>query len=100
MKLDDLIKLLSGGAARSFTLEKWMPKALKRDFEPGFYVEHFVKDLNICLEESRRMNIGLPGLALANQLYNSLQAQGGSRMGTQGLLIALETMNAVKVDTY
>jgi len=77
-----------------------MPKALKRDFEPGFYVEHFVKDLNICLEESRRMNIGLPGLALANQLYNSLQAQGGSRMGTQGLLIALETMNAVKVDTY
>ena len=72
LKLDDLVALLSKGAAHSFTLANWMPKALKRDFSPGFYVEHFVKDLNICLEEARRMNICLPGLALAAQLYNAL----------------------------
>lgn len=100
LQLDQMIALLSKGAAGSFTLSKWMPRALKRDFEPGFYVEHFLKDLNICLEEARRMNICLPGLALAAQLYNSLQAHGGSRMGTQGLLIALETMNNVQCDKY
>ena len=38
---------------------------LKRDFEPGFYVEHFIKDLGIALEESRRMKLGLPGLGVA-----------------------------------
>ena len=101
LKLDQMIGLLSKGAAGSFTLSNWIPKAIKRDFSPGFYVEHFVKDLNICLEESRRMNIGLPGLALAAQLYNSLMnIEGGPRMGTQGLLLALEQMNGMKCDSY
>jgi 3-hydroxyisobutyrate dehydrogenase len=72
LKLDEMIGLLSKGAAGSFTLEKLAPRALNRNFEPGFYVEHFVKDLNICLEEARRMNLCLPGLALASQLYNAL----------------------------
>ena len=61
-----MITLLNKGAAGSFTLEKLAPRMLKRDFNPGFYVEHFVKDLSIVLEESRRMNLGLPGIALAN----------------------------------
>jgi len=55
---------------------------LRRDFEPGFYVEHFIKDLGIALEESRRMKLGLPGLALASQLYQALGAQGFERKGT------------------
>jgi 3-hydroxyisobutyrate dehydrogenase len=42
---------------------------LRRDFEPGFYVEHFIKDLGIALEEARRMKLGLPDLGLASQLY-------------------------------
>ena len=95
-----MIELLNKGAAGSFSLEKLAPRMLKRDFEPGFYVEHFVKDLGIILEESRRMEISLPGTALAQQLYHALMAQGGARLGTQGLLKTLENLNNVEVARY
>lgn len=95
-----MIQLLQGGAAGSFTLEKLGPRMLRRDFEPGFYVEHFVKDLGICLDESKRMGISMPGTALAHQFYLALMAQGGSRMGTQGLLTALEKMSNTEVKKY
>ena len=61
-----MINLLNKGAAGSFSLERLAPRMLRRDFDPGFYVEHFVKDLSIALEEARRMKLGLPGLALAS----------------------------------
>ena len=66
LQLDQMINLLNLGAAGSFTLQKLAPRMLKRDFEPGFYVKHFVKDLGIALEESRRLGISMPGTALAN----------------------------------
>ena len=66
LDLPQLITILNKGAARSFSLEILAPRMLKRDFEPGFYVEHFVKDLGIAMEEARKMQISLPGLALAN----------------------------------
>lgn len=69
LDLNQMLNLLSKGAACSFSLEKLAPRMLRRDFEPGFYVEHFIKDLGIALEEARRMKLGLPGLALASQLY-------------------------------
>ncbi len=64
--LDKMVTLLSKGGAGSFSLERLAPRMLRRDFEPGFYVEHFIKDLGIALEEARRMKIGLPGLSLAS----------------------------------
>lgn len=73
---------------------------LKRDFNPGFYVEHFVKDLGIALEEGRRMNISMPGTALAQQLYHAMMAQGRGRLGTQGLLLCLEHLNNMEVRKY
>ena len=82
LKLDEMIPLLCKGAAGSFSLEKLAPRMLKRDFDPGFYVEHFVKDLGICLEEAKRMGISLPSTALSQQFYHALMAQGGARMGT------------------
>ena len=57
IQLDQMVELLKGGAAGSFTLAKLAPRMLKRDFEPGFYVEHFVKDLGIILDEAGRMNV-------------------------------------------
>lgn len=65
LQLDQLIQLLSKGAAGSFSLEKLAPRMLRRDFEPGFYVEHFVKDLGIALDESKRMGISMPSTGLA-----------------------------------
>ena len=64
-----MIKLLNRGAAGSKQLEIFAPRMLKRDFEPGFYVEHFVKDLGIALEESKRMNLALPGMAQSSQFF-------------------------------
>lgn len=100
MDLNQLINLLTKGAANSFSLQIYGPRMLRRDFEPGFYVEHLFKDMGIALEEAKRLNLSLPGLALAHQLYQALIAQGGARMGTQGLLKALETINATEVRKY
>jgi len=69
-----MIQLLSKGAAGSFSMEKLGPRMLRRDFEPGFYVEHFVKDLGIVLDECRLMKLSVPGTALAYQLYESMMA--------------------------
>lgn len=95
-----MIELLSSGAAQSFQLGVLGPRMLKRDFEPGFYVEHFVKDLGIVLEESKRMGIAVPGTALAHEFYISLIAHGGAKMGTQGLLTCLEKFCATEIKKH
>ena len=95
-----MINLLSKGAAGSFSMEKLGPRMLRRDFEPGFYVEHFVKDLGIVLDECRRMKLSVPGTALAYQLYEAMMAQDRGRKGTQGLLESLEELNRTQVRTY
>jgi 3-hydroxyisobutyrate dehydrogenase len=68
---------------------------IKNDFAPGFYVEHFIKDLGIALEESRRMGLKTPGLELGQRLYQELAAQGHARSGTQALILALGKMGGV-----
>jgi len=65
--------------------------------EPGFFVEHFVKDMEIALEECKKMGLALPGLALVHQLYVSLKANGGSKNGTQALIKVLEQLNNAKI---
>eukprot|EP00271_Cylindrocystis_brebissonii_P021127 TRINITY_DN7396_c0_g1_i1.p1 TRINITY_DN7396_c0_g1~~TRINITY_DN7396_c0_g1_i1.p1 ORF type:complete len:372 (+),score=55.65 TRINITY_DN7396_c0_g1_i1:759-1874(+) len=89
------LSAIGGGAAGSKSLDLYGPRLLKRDFEPGFFVNHFVKDLGIALEECRMMGLALPGLALAQQLYVSLKAHGEGNCGTQALLLALERINNV-----
>lgn len=86
---------VGSGAAASAALNVLWPRMIKRDFEPGFYVEHFIKDMGIALAESERMKLCLPGLALAKQLYQAVMAQGYGRKGTQSLLLALEHMAGV-----
>jgi 3-hydroxyisobutyrate dehydrogenase len=58
---------------------------LDGDFNPGFYVKHFIKDLKIAIDSARSMDLELPGLKLALQLYENLAADGGADMGTQAL---------------
>lgn len=90
---------ISTGAAGSKSLDLYGARILKRDFEPGFYVDHFVKDLGICLKECQGMGLALPGLALAQQLYVSLKAHGEGGLGTQALVLALERMNNVSLES-
>ncbi|HEV3439686.1 MAG TPA: NAD(P)-dependent oxidoreductase [Gemmata sp.] len=96
LDLETVFKSVSVGAAGSKALEVLGPRMLARNFEPGFYVEHFIKDMGIALAEAEKMNLCLPGLALAKQLYEAVRAQGYGRKGTQALLMALETLNGVK----
>jgi len=91
-----VIEAVGSGAAGSWSINNLGPRIVKRDFAPGFYVEHFIKDMGIALAEARRMKLSLPGLALAEQLYQSVRAHGHSRSGTQALMIALEKMSAIK----
>lgn len=76
---------ISGGAAGSFLLTHMAPRMLAGDFAPGFFTEHFVKDMGIALAEAQRMKLDLPGLALAKRLYDLLAARGHGRDGTQVL---------------
>jgi len=86
---------VSGGAAGSWSLANLAPRMLAGDTAPGFYVEHFVKDMAIALREAERMKLALPGLALAKQLYDRLVALGHARSGTQALVLALAKLSAV-----
>ena len=84
---------VTGGAANSWALENLGPRILHRDFNPGFFVEHFVKDMGIALKEAERLDLALPGLSLVHQLYLALRAQGSGRLGTQALYLALERLS-------
>ncbi|MGL4553596.1 MAG: NAD(P)-dependent oxidoreductase [Gemmataceae bacterium] len=96
LSMETVLKSVSVGAAGSKALEVLGPRILKGDFEPGFYVEHFIKDMGIALAEAERMGIALPGLGLVKQLYESVRALGYGRKGTQALYLALEAMNGGK----
>lgn len=90
-----IIELLGGGAASSFSLNNLGPRMVKGDFEPGFYVEHFLKDLKIALDECKKMNLQLRGLELARSLYDMMVNEGYGKKGTQGLYMALAKLNKI-----
>ncbi len=91
-----VLQSVGGGAAASWSLNNLGPRIIDRNFEPGFFVEHFIKDMGIALDEAKRMGLSLPGLALANQLYLAVKAQGYGRKGTHALMLALEQLANVK----
>ena len=96
LDLDTVMESVSGGAAGSWSLTNYGPRILGSDFEPGFFVDHFVKDMGIALREAAAMKLPAPGLALAHELYVSLQAQGLGRKGTQSLILALARLAGVE----
>ena len=95
LRLETVLESVSSGAAGSWSLSNLGPRIIRGDFAPGFFVEHFIKDMGIALAEAERMQLALPGLALAKQLYVALSAQGHQRSGTQALLLALARLSDV-----
>lgn len=93
LDLTTMLSSISGGAAGCWTLNNLAPRIVNRNFDPGFYVEHFIKDMGIALKESEAMGLSLPGLALVKQMYLAVQAQGHGKLGTHALTLALEKMN-------
>jgi 3-hydroxyisobutyrate dehydrogenase len=96
LDLKIVLQSVGAGGAASWSLNNLGPRIIDRNFEPGFFVEHFIKDMGIALDEAKRMELSLPGLALANQLYLAVKAQGYGLKGTHALMLALEQLSNVK----
>jgi 3-hydroxyisobutyrate dehydrogenase len=95
LDLETVMQSVASGAAGSWSLSNLGPRIIANNFDPGFFVEHFLKDMGIALSEARRMNLALPGLALAEQLYLALKAQGQGRAGTHALELALAALSGI-----
>jgi 3-hydroxyisobutyrate dehydrogenase len=95
LDLPTVLRSVAAGAAGSWSLSNLGPRIMDNNFDPGFFVEHFIKDMGIALAEAKRMGLALPGLALANQLYLALQAQGHGRDGTHALQLAVASLSGV-----
>jgi 3-hydroxyisobutyrate dehydrogenase len=95
LNLETVMQSVSTGAAGSWSLSNLGPRMMANNFDPGFFVEHFIKDMGIAITESKRMGLSLPGLALAEQLYLSVKARGFGRNGTHALMLALSEMSGL-----
>jgi 3-hydroxyisobutyrate dehydrogenase len=80
-----VLQSIESGAAASWTLSNLGPRIIGGDFEPGFFVKHFIKDMIIASEAAKNMGLATPGLDLAKSLYERLAEQGGGDNGTQAL---------------
>ncbi|MFW9820941.1 MAG: NAD(P)-dependent oxidoreductase, partial [Candidatus Thorarchaeota archaeon] len=95
--LNDVIQVIGKGAAGCWSINNLGPRIAKGNFDPGFFIKHFVKDMGIALKEAKSMNLSLPGLALAYQFYIYAMALGLENLGTQGLYKVLAKMNGIDV---
>ncbi|MCM3453072.1 NAD(P)-dependent oxidoreductase [Heyndrickxia oleronia] len=83
---EKVLQSISAGAAGSFSLTTYAPRMLANDYSPGFFIKHFIKDMGIALEEAEKMDLELPGLALAKKMYDQLVELGEENSGTQALI--------------
>ncbi|MCP4745757.1 MAG: NAD(P)-dependent oxidoreductase [Desulfobacteraceae bacterium] len=90
-----VIDVIGKGAAGSWTINNLGRRIADKNYNPGFFIKHFVKDMGIALAEAQRMKLSLPGLALVNQFYTAAMAQGKAELGTQGLFRVLAELNAI-----
>ena len=91
-----VIGIIGTGAASSWLINNLGPKIVRGDYAPGFFVEHFIKDMGIALEEAEASGLSLPGLSLVRQLYIAVKGQGHGRLGTQALVLALRKLNGMQ----
>jgi 3-hydroxyisobutyrate dehydrogenase len=98
LDLSRMLDSIRGGAAACWTLDHLAPRILQRNFDPGFFVEHFIKDMGLALEESKRRGLVLPGLTLVHQLYQKTKNLGHGRSGTHALMLALEDLAHLHID--
>lgn len=95
LDLHKVMQSVSTGAAGSWSLANLGPRIIAGNFDPGFFVEHFIKDMEITLEEAHHMGLKLPGLQLARELYGRLAERGHARQGTHALMLTLAEMSGV-----
>jgi 3-hydroxyisobutyrate dehydrogenase len=84
-----VIESVGAGAAGSWSINELGPRIVAGDMAPGFFIDHFLKDLRIALDEAAHLGVAAPGLALARQLYEAARAQGLGQRGTQALALVI-----------
>ncbi|CAH1224327.1 NAD(P)-dependent oxidoreductase [Paenibacillus sp. JJ-223] len=82
---ENVLQSIATGAAGSWSLSNLGPRMIAGDYEPGFFVKHFIKDMGIALESAKAMGMKTPGLALAESLYQEIARNGLDEKGTQVL---------------
>ena len=85
-----VLKSISSGAAGSWSLTNLAPRILRDDYEPGFFVRHFIKDMQIAIDSSEAMGIPTPGLKVAKAKFDQIADQGLDNKGTQAVIKAYE----------
>lgn len=95
MDLDAVIDVIGSGAAGCWSINNLGRRIAKNDFDPGFFIKHFIKDMGVALEEAQAMELSLPGLSLANQFYVAARAMGLEELGTQGLYKVYQRLNGM-----
>ena len=88
-----VIEVVGSGAGGSWSMNNLAPRIVRGDYKSGFFVEHFVKDMGIALQEANAAGLSLPGLSLIHQLYVAVKAQGHGRSATQSLFLALKSLS-------
>jgi len=82
---ETVLKSIGQGAAGSWSLNNLGPKIIARNFSPGFYIKHFIKDMNIAVNASDDLGLETPGLDLALSMYKKMADKGLENDGTQAL---------------
>jgi 3-hydroxyisobutyrate dehydrogenase len=93
LNLDEVIDVIGKGAASSWSINVLGRRIAREDFDPGFFIKHFIKDMGIALEEAKRLKLSMPGLAMAHQFYLAAVSLGYENLGTQGLYRVIRRMN-------
>lgn len=85
-----VLESITTGAAGSWSLSNLAPRMIEGDYAPGFFIKHFIKDMEIALESARDIGLDTPGLSLSLDLYRELADAGENDSGTQALIKLFE----------
>jgi 3-hydroxyisobutyrate dehydrogenase-like beta-hydroxyacid dehydrogenase len=83
---DDVVDVISKGAAQSWQMENRSKTMVRDEFEFGFAVEWMRKDLGMCFDEAKRNGAQLPMTEMVDKFYEEVVAMGGRRWDTSSLI--------------
>lgn len=81
-----MLSAISAGAAGSWQMSNNGPKMIEHDYAPGFFIKHFVKDMNIAIQCADEEKLELPILKIVRDLYQDMMLQGDENLGTQAII--------------
>lgn len=86
LNMDKMLGTISTGAAGSWQMSHMAPRIAEGDLNPGFYIKHYIKDMNIALEEAQDVGLKMEMMEKIRAMYEKLQEEGYGDLGTQALI--------------